>query len=54
MSSQAETALTVAKRAALQAGSLLLDFLKTDFQVSKKGPTNLVTEIDLRAEAMII
>ena len=54
MSSQDEAALALAKRAALQAGSILRDSLKTDFKVSKKGPTNLVTEIDLRAEAVII
>ena len=54
MSAQDETALAVAKEAAFQAGNVLRTFLKTDFQVSKKGPTNLVTEIDLRAEAMII
>ncbi len=54
MSSPDETALAVAKMAAQKAGSLLRDSLKTDFKVSKKGPTNLVTEIDLRAESIII
>lgn len=54
MSSLDETARAVAKEAALEAGRLLRDSLKTDFQVSKKGPINLVTEIDLQAEALII
>ena len=54
MNSQDETALAIAKKAALQAGSILRDSLQTDFKVSKKGPINLVTEIDLRAEAVII
>lgn len=44
----------MAREAALQAGGLLRDALDTDFKVSKKGPSNLVTELDLRAEATII
>ncbi len=54
MNSLDQTPLAVARNAALEAGGILRGSLKTDFQVSKKGPINLVTEIDLRAEALII
>ncbi len=44
----------MAKEAALEAGQMLLSHLQTDFQVSKKGRINLVTEMDLKAEKLIV
>ena len=44
----------VARSAALEAGKLLAEGLETEFEISKKGPVNLVTEMDLRAEQMIV
>ena len=43
-----------ARDAAVEAGRLLLSRLDGDFQVSKKGPIDLVTEMDLEAERIII
>ena len=43
-----------ARDAAVEAGCLLLSRLDGDFQVSKKGPIDLVTEMDLEAERIII
>ena len=45
---------TVAREAALEAGQMLLSHLSTDFQVSKKGRINLVTDMDLKAEKIIV
>src|SRR5256885_5895977 len=46
---------TVAVAAAQQAGKLIADAYRTDFRVDyKQGTTNLVTEVDRRAEAAII
>ena len=42
--------LSVAEEAATEAGQMLLSHLRTDFQISKKGRINLVTEMDLKAE----
>ena len=44
----------MAKEAALEAGQMLLSHLRTDFQISKKGRINLVTEMDLKAEKLIV
>ncbi len=44
----------MAKEAALEAGQMLLSNLQTDFQISKKGRINLVTEMDLKAEELIV
>ncbi len=44
----------MAKEAALEAGQMLLSHLQTDFQISKKGRINLVTEMDLKAEKLIV
>jgi len=44
----------VAKEAALEAGQMLLSHLRTNFQISKKGRINLVTEMDLKAEKLIV
>lgn len=45
---------SVAKEAALEAGQMLLSHLRTNFQISKKGRINLVTEMDLKAEKLIV
>ncbi|RPI27726.1 MAG: inositol monophosphatase, partial [Acidobacteria bacterium] len=44
----------VAKEAALEAGAILKEHLATDFKIYKKGIVNLVTEVDLKAEKMIL
>ncbi len=46
--------LSVAQGAALEAGQMLLSHLRTDFRVSKKGRIDLVTEMDLKAEKIIV
>lgn len=46
--------LEVAKKAATEAGDLLADKQRSGFKISKKGPVNLVTEMDLRAEQLIV
>ncbi len=46
--------LSVARESALEAGKMLLSHLRTDFQVSKKGRIDLVTEMDLKAEKIIV
>jgi len=46
--------LEVAQEAAVEAGSLLAEKQRTDFKISKKGPVNLVTEMDLMAEQIIV
>jgi len=43
-----------AGEAALEAGWMLVSRLRTDFQISKKGRINLVTEMDLQVEKMIV
>ncbi len=53
MSSFAEH-LTVAMEAARQAGGLLVESRESDFQISKKGRINLVTEMDLRSEEILV
>ena len=44
----------VGTAAALAAGKLLMERFRTDFAVSHKGDTNLVTEVDLAAEELIV
>ena len=39
---------------AREAGQLLLDRFRTEFEISHKGVVNLVTEVDLAAEALIV
>jgi myo-inositol-1(or 4)-monophosphatase len=46
--------LEVGKEAAREAGTFLRESFRTDFRVSRKGPINYVTEMDLRAEQMIL
>ena len=46
--------LSVAQEAALEAGQMLRLHLRTDFRVSKKGRIDLVTEMDLKAEKIIV
>lgn len=46
--------LEVAVDAAREAGGLLRDRLRTEFQISKKGRINLVTEMDLESERIIV
>jgi myo-inositol-1(or 4)-monophosphatase len=48
------TYFDVAREAALEAGQLLLKGAETDFEIYKKGVTNLVTEVDLEAEKAIL
>ncbi|MEE8160125.1 MAG: inositol monophosphatase family protein [Acidobacteriota bacterium] len=45
---------SVAQELALEAGQFLLSRFRSDFDISKKGRINLVTEMDLRAEEMIV
>ncbi|MGH9339160.1 MAG: inositol monophosphatase family protein [Acidobacteriota bacterium] len=45
---------SVAREAALQTGEMLMENYDRDFSISKKGRVNLVTDIDLKAEEMII
>jgi myo-inositol-1(or 4)-monophosphatase len=40
--------------AALSAGKLLMEKLRTGFSISHKGATNLVTEVDVAAEKLIV
>jgi myo-inositol-1(or 4)-monophosphatase len=49
-----ERVAEVGTAAALAAGKLLMERLKTDFAVSHKGAVNLVTEVDLAAEELIV
>ncbi len=51
---RASKMLSVAQEAALEAGQMLFSRLRTDFQVSKKGRIDLVTEMDLKAEKIIV
>ncbi len=44
----------VGTAAALAAGRLLVERVRTDFTVSHKGVTNLVTEVDIAAEKLIV
>ena len=46
--------MALAQDSARQAGNLLVERLNTDFKIRKKGPINLVTEIDLQSEALIV
>lgn len=45
---------SVAQELALETGQFLLSRFGSDFKVSKKGRINLVTEVDLKAEEMIV
>ena len=44
----------VGTSAALAAGRLLMERLRTDFAISHKGATNLVTEVDVASEKLIV
>ncbi len=46
--------LSVAREAAVEAGAVLLAEQKSDFKIYKKGIVNLVTDVDLKAEAVIL
>jgi myo-inositol-1(or 4)-monophosphatase len=46
--------MEVAKEAALSAGALLRRRFRTEFQVSRKGPIDFVTEIDVQSEQIIV
>jgi myo-inositol-1(or 4)-monophosphatase len=53
--SLSESALVAARGAALEAGEVLLRYhISKDFQISKKGPINLVTEADVAAEHVVV
>jgi len=49
-----QATLDLAKQAALDAGRLLRENFRTDFRISKKGPIDFVTEIDLKSERLIL
>jgi myo-inositol-1(or 4)-monophosphatase len=46
--------IKVGTEAALSAGRLIMERSRTNFSVSRKGLTNLVTEVDLAAEELIV
>jgi len=48
------TYFDVAREAALEAGEILVAGLEGEFEVFKKGPVNLVTEVDYKAENAIL
>ncbi|HSR54027.1 MAG TPA: inositol monophosphatase family protein [Acidobacteriota bacterium] len=54
MNDSLEKRMPVAQEAARQAGKLLFENLRGDFKVAKKGPIDLVTEMDLAAEKLIV
>ena len=45
---------SVAQELALEAGRFLLSRFRSDLEISKKGRIDLVTEMDLRAEEIIV
>jgi myo-inositol-1(or 4)-monophosphatase len=49
-----QATLDLAKQAALEAGALLRENFRTEFRISKKGPIDFVTEMDLKAERLIL
>ncbi len=49
-----EKALEVAKIAASRAKEVVMKFARDGFQISQKGPSDLVTEADLASEKIII
>ncbi len=49
-----EKRLAAAIKAAKLAGDLQLERLHSNFYINKKGPANLVTEIDLKSEQVIL
>jgi myo-inositol-1(or 4)-monophosphatase len=49
-----QATLHLAKQTALEAGALLRGNFRTDFRISKKGPIDFVTEIDLKSEGLIL
>ena len=46
--------VAVGSEAAREAGRLILSHFRTDFAVSRKGATDLVTEVDVAAENLIV
>jgi len=46
--------LEVAGEVAVEAGNILAEKQDTEFKISKKGPVNLVTEMDVLAEKIIV
>ncbi|RPI22159.1 MAG: inositol monophosphatase [Acidobacteria bacterium] len=49
-----QSILDTAQQAALDAGGLLRQRFRSDFRVSKKGPIDFVTEMDVKAEELIL
>lgn len=49
-----KTFLKIAEKAALSSGKLLLDGARRPFSISYKGERNLVTEMDKKAEELIV
>ena len=47
-----ENLLRFTSRLALQAGAVLRQYQNRDFNISKKGPIDLVTEADLEVETI--
>jgi myo-inositol-1(or 4)-monophosphatase len=52
--SEFEPYVSFARRVAAEAGSLIAENFLGVFEVARKGATNLVTEVDRRAEALIV
>jgi myo-inositol-1(or 4)-monophosphatase len=52
--SEFEPYVSFARRVAAEAGSLIAENFLGAFEVGRKGATNLVTEVDRRAEALIV
>jgi myo-inositol-1(or 4)-monophosphatase len=52
--SEFEPYVSFARRVAAAAGSLIAENFLGTFEVGRKGATNLVTEVDRRAEALIV
>jgi myo-inositol-1(or 4)-monophosphatase len=52
--SEFEKFIQVGTEAALAAGRLLVERSRTEFAVSRKGETDLVTEVDLASERLIV
>ena len=49
-----ENLLRFTSRLALQAGAVLRQYQNRDFNISKKGPIDLVTEADLEVEKLVV
>jgi len=53
IAAECQEAMEVAEHIAREAGSLIMEGFRTDAAISNKGPVDLLTEHDLRSEALI-